>query len=225
MKKALAPLILAAVAGPAVSGVVLVDKPLYLGATNWGYTSTSGAQQLAENFTLSAAAQATLVQFSGWFRTNATTGSFDILFFDSVGGLPANDPFYSFNTGPLTGVFRGIDTDPGGGNIYEWTAAIPAVSFGAPGMYWISVRDTVAGSDFLWESGQPNGDRTLVYRLANTGPWTATDPGFSDTDVQAVRIEGEFTAAIPEPGSLSLVALAGLMGLACARRERKRTAA
>ena len=93
-----------------MSAVVLVDKPLNLGATNWGYRSTSGDQQVAEDFTLSTAAQATLVRFSGWFfTTNATTGSFDILFFVDAGGLPDTNPFSTFNTGTISGVFQGID--------------------------------------------------------------------------------------------------------------------
>jgi hypothetical protein len=67
------------------------------------------------------------------------------------------------------------------------------VTFAVPGKYWISIRDTESGADFYWESGTPNGDNTVVSRPSNTGNWVSGS-GFSDTDAQAVQIEGEFTS-------------------------------
>lgn len=100
--------------------------------------------------------------------------------------------------------------------------------FGAPGTYWISVRDTVAGSDFLWESATPNGDGTAVYRLTNTGAWAASPTGFASTDTQALRIEGNLTTVVPESSTLALalpalgmIALCNRVGAVVIRRRKK----
>jgi hypothetical protein len=204
------------------SAAVLVDKPLDVSTIEAGYQSNSGDLQLAEDFVLGGPAQATLIKFSGWyFNSTKTTGSFDILFFNDIGGLPDTSHFYLHNTGGITGIFQAVDTDALPPNVYEWSAVIPAVSFLSAGTYWVSIRDTDASSvQWIWEHSATNGDSTVVDRSTNGAPWQAIAVG-GGRDTQAVRIEGEFiTAAVPEP--TSVVAFAALGGCLVAGSRRRR---
>ena len=214
--------ILVAVWHGEVQAVSIVNQPLDLTAGGAGFTSTAGGQQIAEPFSLLSPAIATEVSFSGWFSDNQTfTASFDILFFDNIGGLSGNLIFLH-NTGDITGTFVGIDGDvgPQGVDVYEWSITIPAVQFTSAGTFWISIRDTDPRSPvFQWEHSNPNVDNEVVSRNQNTGNWT-TQSVTNRNDTQAVTIGGAFLNPIPEPSTLLLL-FTGLAGLGFFSKHRK----
>jgi hypothetical protein len=217
------------VAAVRTEAAVLVDKPLDVSTNLAGFQSNSGGLQIAEDFVLAGAAQATLIKFSGWFFTSGkTTGSFEILFFADSGGLPDANHFFLHNTGLITGVFQAIDQANNMGtfpvNVFEWTAVIPAASFPSAGTYWVSIRGPNATVDpWVWEHSTTSGDATVADRFANGDPWQPVGVGSRDT--HAVRIEGDFSpAAVPEPTSLvTFAALSCFLVAGSSRRMRRPT--
>jgi len=208
-------LIFAALIGMAspAAATVLVNQPLDFDVPGHGYTSTSGSQQIAQDFVLAGAATAN--ELSWWGSTRSVSYAFDILFFNDVAGLPDVNDFYSHTTGVLAGTFVGTDPD-GGVSTSLWTTVIPDAVLDAGTTYWMSIREA-SGASWQWQHATSTGTRTVV-RTSNNGTWQVA--GSTERGANAYILEGNERSTIPEPSTALLLGL-GMLGAGLIRRKRR----
>ena len=142
--------------------------------------------------------------------------NFTLNFFADLGGEPFG-PALATHAGPANQTATGNLIGQAGGYIteYHYSATFAPFALGA-GNYWLVISNNAVGTAWGWESAGTE-DQHLQYNSTIPG-WE----GLSDT--LAFRVSGPDTAppaAVPEPASMSLLAL-GLAGMAARRRRRGR---
>jgi hypothetical protein len=198
---------------------VIFSQPLTATPTGqFGYSSelppnTGTTQVIADNFSLASAASVRDVQWWGIYQNGSTPGqkSFSIQFFNDSPGTPGT--LISGQTVSVTGVATGFNNF-GGDPILFYDSAIAPVPLNAATNYWISIADNDATSRSLWAwQFSDGGDGSEAVSLDNEATW------------QNGRVIGgqgmAFTAAVPEPASLTLLGLTSLAAAGYGWRRRK----
>lgn len=186
--------------------VVVYDS----GYTYAGYHASDTRIQAygADDFSLAGANTLNGIQFRGLYASSNTpvTDSFTITFYNSAGNVPGT----ALGSTTLSSLSR---TDTGAnavGNydIYLYDAAFTTpIALSGGTTYWVSIANaTPAGGDF-WYWSYTGTDNDYADKVGNTQPWVpGTGQGFNFV-----------LSAIPEPSSLALLALGGLLA---GRRRR-----
>jgi len=151
----------------------------------------------------------------GFENTPVTPVSFDLIFYGDAGGLPDTGNVISSSTVSflsLTSTGFEINDD----DVYEFQADVtPTVLPGGIQVWFSVLADTSNDIDdnFLW-AVEWSQDESLG-KVAHRAPLTATEPFDVWNGMQLFILDD---AAVPEPASLSLLALGGL---AVIRRRRR----
>ena len=166
------------------------------GTSDLDAISTGGIyQEIADDFTLSAALSLTDISWSGAYtpsnQANAVPDDFTIRVLDNAFGL----------------------------DIYRYSTSLAPLHLAA-GSYWLSIVNNTPGDAegqrWSWSvTGGVNGSAGVFRQsvgtpLTGSDPWNATASDFSFKIV-----------AVPEPGTLGLLGL-GLFGMVAARRRKTR---
>jgi hypothetical protein len=159
--------------------------------------------RVADNFQLAGGGTVRVVEWWGTLRSGGT--SFQITFYPNAGGNPGL-PLATITVTPTSlSATTGSPFDPV--TFYSATLGTPFTA--APGTpYWMSAFDAAPDARWVWLSA--NVDTFGGRQMQNGGAtWNITD------DV-SFRLKDD---AVPEPATLSLVAIA-MLGLACFRPAR-----
>lgn len=196
------------------SAITLEQAPI--GGGDAYLSSIEAGNQNLDNFVV--AEESRLLGISWWgsrLPDAADDGQFEIAFFAGTAVGPDVNPFLLLPAtvlGESTGLVN-VANDP----VLKYTAAVPAgvPNLLLPATYYLAV--TAKSGEWYWLVGA-DGDGLNWFRLADGDPWT---PG-ADLDDQfdlSFSLELSPVQAIPEPGSVSLVALGAFGLLALARRR------
>jgi hypothetical protein len=206
----------AALACGTASAVTLEQAPIGGGDA---FLSSIGAGNLnLDNFVVAAESQ--LVSVSWWGSRiqdldASDDGEFEVALFRGMEGTPDVNPFRLLPATVL-GEATGI-VDLAGAPVLKYTAAVPAgtPNLLLPATYYIAVAAKTG--EWYWQFGAP-GDGLNWFREESDDAWiSGADFGnFSDL---AFSLDLTPVQAIPEPGSVALVALGAFGLLALARRR------
>jgi len=179
----------------------------------WG----AGAQMF-DDLTLASSATVRSVTWwgiLGFEGTPVTPVSFDLIFYGDAGGLPdTSNVIGSSNVSFLSLTSTGFEINDD--DVYEFQADVtPTVLPGGTKVWFSVLADTSNDIDdnFLW-AVEWSQDESLG-KVAHRAPLTETEPFDVWNGMQLFILDD---AAVPEPASLSLLALGGL---AMIRRRRK----
>lgn len=175
------------------------------------FSDVGTGQSLADNFIVGSGGTSLdiLSWYGGYFPGNVVVNdSFTIRIHGDAGGIPDGGAAFF----DLSGVAADTRTDTGvnifGSDEYVYTLDLGGLSLGA-GTYWLEIfNDT--GANWAWEGGNldtVNGRARSAAAFQNPGTnWFGSSP----------ELAFSFTA-VPAPGSLALLGLAG-----CASAQRRR---
>jgi len=165
----------------------------YNGGISWSVIAT---QDIAMPFTVTGGSNYTFTSVE--LALSAASGDLNILLLSDSAGLPG-------------GVIESMTvTDPSG--ITTATSAIfPTLVAGTT--YWIATQYVSGGYVGGWNWNDQGLSGPLAFSGNSGASWFSNDGTFP-----AFRVNGD-TAAVPEPGSLTLLGL-GLLGLVAWRKRR-----
>jgi hypothetical protein len=180
-----------------------------------------GAWQSADDFVLSSGAAAIIdIHWWGFYHDGNSTApgtgdflaadAFTVRFFADAGGVPAASSFAEINPGSVTRSPYPI----GSVSVFQYDADIAAVAL-TPGVtYWLSIVNNTAGDpdDWYWQTATLFGGGNYASRFGSEA-W------LSQTQGLAFNLTGPDVSAVPEPGTLLLLAT-GAAGLVARRRRR-----
>ncbi len=180
------------------------------GGTASDRDALSKGTQMADDLTLAQTHTARSVTFWGMFgpftsnNTPVTPVSFDLIIYADSGSLPDVNNIVS-STPVVFNSLTDTGTDVNGLDLYEFKANLTPTVLNAGTKYWFSVLADTSNDlddDFLWWeiSGGNSAYRSDVAGNGAFGTYANVRPLFILDN-----------AAIPEPGSLALLGLGGLM--------------
>lgn len=155
-------------------------------------------EQLADNFTLSAGARLTSITWWGVNASNASTGDDFLVRLLSNNSGPGT-VLYSFSAAVVTKAPTASQV-ASAFDEYQYDFTLPTAVDLSADTYYLSVQNLSSDGDWYWETGGPRDDQ-LYFRGTDANTWN------SYSDDLAFRLNG--TQAIPEPGSMALLLLAG----------------
>jgi hypothetical protein len=179
--------------------------------------NTGVTQSLADHFSLGSAATLGSTTFWGGYYPGNTplVDDFTLYVYANSAGKPG--------TVIMQESIATTRTDTGhtfastGIEAYQYTATLAPISLDA-GSYWLSIVNTAGSASDSWSWATYNESSTdaVTNHSPTTGPWIIALSGD-----QAFQLSSP--AAVPEPSSLAMCGLAGIVGLGVARLRRKRS--
>ena len=202
-------LILLALSSSAARGEVIFDNGAPDFMDGWASDFVQPVQE-AEDFVL-AAGQNTITGVHWWgsysYSTIPSVDDFTVQLFADNGGFPAVDPFVQLAVGDVGRTDTG-DVGLGGQivghTIFKYSVDISPVTLVPSTRYYLSIVNSTpgpVGESWRWTTsveGAPVGSHW--WRVPGVIPWTAA------ADSLAFNLTG-----IPEPATLSLLTLGGLL--------------
>jgi hypothetical protein len=185
---------------------------------NRGFVSTtSGKQQTADEFSLTASAAPNLLTWWGYGgAVDDPNPALDFLvrLYRDTEGLPEDEPFFEQAVLGAGGTFYGtswMSMDDSRIDIYGYSAAVAMPTLEADATYWLSV---VGLSNFIWGNSEGGPGTRVAFSTTDTSPWNS----YEDTNraAQAFRLE---YVSVPEPGALQLALVAFVISLVVRRRS------
>jgi hypothetical protein len=177
----------------------------------------------AEIFTFASLTTFDAVDWWGTYGGTPATDAFTILFYGTTGGVPDDAPLagLDFNVGDAVNRTATGLMIAGSFPEYSYSATLSSAVTLDPGTYAISIVNdpaSPAAGNWFWEATDPGASNGHYARLPSGGTWLTQTPSLS------FRLRDSSVSAAPEPGSLALLALAGLpIGGAVTRRHRSST--
>lgn len=199
---------------------VLTEQPFSAGNSSF-LTSPAGGSESADSFTLSTGA--TITSISWWAADDdedqETLGAsgWQVRLADSADGLTASGSLLSGTT-YMGSASAGNDAEHRNVFLFDFILENPKAL--SAGIYYLYLSNTNTDLTWWWATGTGGDGTSLVAEYANDpapASFVAVS-GAPDGDL-SLQIRGEPRQAVPEPGTLALLGLAG-MGVALTRRRK-----
>jgi hypothetical protein len=201
---------LAAITSAAGAAVLYEQPPVDHGI---GYFANSNTpQQIADDFTLGGSVSLQSITWWGGYDGNIDAGDDDFLVRLYSGISGTGTLLQEYTSAPFIRTTTSL-LDGAGNSVYQYDFDLAAPLSLSGGSYYLFVEN-LGSSDWFWLTGSA-GNAQLWGRGDDSNTWT----GYSGN--LAFRLNGTPTRAVPEPGSLALLLVAGA-GFGLARRRGHR---
>jgi hypothetical protein len=177
------------------------------------FSSLSGGNQVADNFSLGQEYSITGLTWWGSYFESDVADSFTVRLFSDDGGQPLeNADILDSNPLPAIQTTESGVTDVYGQQIYRYEVSLNV--FLGPGDFYLSVMND-ADDEWYWADAASGGDSANWFRVDATESWGEE----SGWDLAFVLSGEQVVAEVPEPASWVLILL-GLSGLLVRQRRR-----
>ena len=208
-------LMLAATAGQVDAGIVYSQSSLAT-VDRGGYQYSS--QEMADDFSLAAAATINVVNWQGSYYVTDVVGneSFTVRFYTDAFGLPSASPFVS-QVVSVNVIDSGADLI--GKNLYNYSANIVTVALDAGVTYWLSIYSNESPTNYAW-ANSADGSIDGVVRFAGL-EWSSYDNDDRSNHLFSLEASTAQTSNVPESSTFTLgcIGALGIMLTRCVRRR------